>query len=350
MKNHPASAMASTGLLFLMLMSSSFLLYTVTSDDENKLQGEKTLDKAKYIAKEQKWESWASGAYHKPEMNINKAWDMLKTMLHSVKDAKDENEKMRLIEEFMKNYKNHLAKVDEEAKTAYDAASVMFQVHKKCIQNSMDYIQKDVLALIDNKKQRSDIAKEVYSFLVKKYDRQVKGNHTKIDLVKQTIGRCIKDSVSCHEVAQKLSKCTEAMEGKSVTQTYTAVHAYIRKGHASYKTEEEDEIIAATKDQTPPAVYIGKCKKYLGMKTNNFLVLIKSDEEIEKKDLCSKMNCGGKERGKCVKMKDVFLAMCECKMPYYGEDCEESLEDYKKNLKGEIEMEESGSNSVGSGQ
>ncbi|XDV25900.1 hypothetical protein PO909_029727 [Leuciscus waleckii] len=278
------------------------------------------------------------------------------------------------------------AKVDEEAKIAYKTASAMFQVHKKCIDNSMEYIKNDVETLIDNTKKSSDLAKEVCSFLVKEYDRydwmvvafktkksnkpfeslnshvlagftdktkggisvafarQVKGNHTKTALVKQTIGSCIKDSDKCHEVANKLRGCFEAKGGTSVTLPYTAVHAYLRKAHDSYntqeETDEEDEVSAAPEDQAP-AVYIGKCKKYLGPMSGKFVVLIKSDDEMEEKDPCSKLNCGGEERGKCVKVEGMFLAMCECKMPYYGEHCEESLEDYKKYLKGEKEMVES---------
>lgn len=177
--------------------------------------------------------------------------------------------------------------------------------------------------------------------------RQVKGTHTKTASVKQTIGRCIKDSVKCHEVEKKLRECTETMEGKSVTRTYTAVHAYLRKAHDSYNTKEETdegyEVSAAPEDQTPH-VYIGKCEKYLGLGKGKFVVLIKSDEEIMTEDPCSKLDCGGAGRGKCVKVKGMFLAMCECKMPYYGEHCEESLEDYKKHLEGKIEVAKSSSN------
>lgn len=409
---------------------------------------------------EQKWETWASGAYHKPEIKINIAWTKFNTMLHSVMEAKDDKEKERHEKEFLETYSKYEpatktlhalltakgttfinplgnllaehvkchekdireytvfiykliykantmnefyynlkgikseARVDEEAKIAYDAASIMFQIHKKCIINSMDFIKKDVETLIDKTKTRTELAKEVWSFLVKEYDRydwmvvafktkksnrpikslnshiltgftevtkegisvavarQMKGTHTKTTSVKQTIGRCIDESVKCHKVAKKLSECTETMEGTPVTQTYTAVHAYIREAHDSYstkeETDEEDEVSAAPEDQETqtPAVYIGKCKKYLGLMKGKFVVLIKSDEEIEATDPCSKLNCGGEERGKCVKVENMFLAMCECNSPYYGEHCEESLEDYKKYLKGEIVVESTQHNTI----
>ncbi|CAM4572559.1 unnamed protein product [Leuciscus chuanchicus] len=351
-------SMASAGLLFLMLMSSFFLVSISTkiiSSDDQKQQQEKsskTSDKVKYVGK---------------------------VALKSVVTI------MAAVGPFMSGIESQ-AKVDEEAKIAYKTASAMFQVHKKCIDNSMEYIKNDVETLIDNTKKSSDLAKEVCSFLVKEYDRydwmvvafktkksnkpfeslnshvltgftdktkggisvafarQVKGNHTKTALVKQTIGSCIKDSDKCHEVANKLRGCFEAKGGTSVSLPYTAVHAYLRKAHDSYNTPEETdedyEVSAAPEDQAP-AVYIGKCKKYLGPMSGKFVVLIKSDEEMEEKDPCSKLNCGGEERGKCVKVEGMFLAMCECKMPYYGEHCEESLEDYKKYLKGEKEMVES---------
>uniref|UniRef100_A0A8C1RUX3 EGF-like domain-containing protein n=1 Tax=Cyprinus carpio TaxID=7962 RepID=A0A8C1RUX3_CYPCA len=397
---------------------------------------------------EQKWDSWASGAYHKPELDIDVAWKTYTTLLQSLRKAKDDEEMERHKKEFRKAYEKYepatktlhsllfdkgvsfryplgdllakhvncheknireytvliykliykgntmnefyyklkdtksVAKADEMAGIAYDTASVMFQVHMQCIKNSMDYVKKDVKSLIDQKKARSELAKEVWSFLVKEYDRydwmvvafiskksqheilkflnshvlsgftpveegivtvavarQVKGTHTKALLVKQAIGRCIDEKVQCNKVAKKLAECSELVEGKPVSQTYTAVHAYLRDAHDSQdaqKEQEEDyDVNAAPEDSPDQYIYKGKCKKFKFLQ-GKFVVLIKSDEEIMTKDPCSKLDCGEKEKkGTCVRIKDMFLAACECNNPYYGQNCEESLDDYKKLLTGD---------------
>ena len=65
-------------------------------------------------------------------------------------------------------------------------------------------------------------------------------------------------------------------------------------------------------------------------KKGKFVVLIKSEEEILNINLCVKLNnCGGKEKGICMPLQDVFVATCVCKYPYYGEQCEKSI---KKDL------------------
>ncbi|XP_052424588.1 uncharacterized protein LOC127967866 [Carassius gibelio] len=411
---------------------------------------------------EQKWNSWASGVYHKPELDIDVAWKTYTTLLKSLREAKDDEEMERLKKEFEKAYKKYEsatktlhsllikkgvsfthplgdllaehvncheknireytvliykliykantmnefyyklkntesdAKAEEMAKIAYDAASVMFQVHMQCIKKSMDYVKKDITKLIDQKKARSELAKEVWSFLVKAYDRydwmvvafiskksqhqkvkflnshvlsgftpveegivtvavarQVKGTHDKAALVKQAIGRCINEDVLCYKVAKKLTECNELVEGKPVSQTYTAVHAYLRDAHDSQdaqKEQEEDYDANAAPEESPDKyIYRGKCKKFPLLK-GKFVVLIKSDEEIMTKDPCSKLDCGEKEkRGSCVGMKDMFLAVCECNKPYYGQNCEESLDDYKKNLMAKTAVLDRKHRLVGSG-
>uniref|UniRef100_A0A673FYA5 EGF-like domain-containing protein n=1 Tax=Sinocyclocheilus rhinocerous TaxID=307959 RepID=A0A673FYA5_9TELE len=395
---------------------------------------------------EQKWDSWASGDFHKPEKHIDLAWDKYTTLSQSLWKAKDDAEMERHKKDFRKAYEKYEpatktlhnllvkkgvsfryplgdalaehanchekdiraytvfiykliykgntmneyyyklkniesdARSDEMASIAYNISSVMFQVHMQCIEKSMDYVIKDVKSLTDQKKSRSDLAKEVWSFLVKAYDRydwmvvafiskkskhtilkflnshnlsrftpveegivtvavarQVKGNHTLALKVKQAIGRCIDESVLCYKVAKKLSECSELVKGKPVSQTYTAVHAYIRDAHdsqnAKKKQDEDYDVSAAPEDSPDQYIHKGKCQKSPGVKGGKFVVLIKSDEEIMTNDPCSKLNCGEKKkRGSCVSIKGMFLAACECKMPYYGQNCEESLDDYKKVL------------------
>ncbi|XP_016338113.1 uncharacterized protein LOC107685894 [Sinocyclocheilus anshuiensis] len=352
---------------------------------------------------EQKWNSWASGAYYKPEKHIDLAWDKYTTMLQSLWKAKDDAEMERHKKDFRKAYEKYEtatktlhkllvkegvsfryplgdalaehvnchekdmraytvfiykliykgntmneyyyklkniesdARADEMASIAYNISSVMLQVHMQCIKNSMDYVKKDVKTLIDQKKARSDLAKEVWSFLVKTYDRydwmvvafitkksqhtivkflnshvlsgftpveegivtvavarQVKGKHTLALKVKQAIGRCIDESVLCYKVAEKLAKCSELVKGKPVSQTYTAVHAYLRDAHDSQnaqKEQDEDYDVSAAPEDSPDLyIYKGKCKKFPYFK-GKFVVLIKSDEEIMTNDPCSKLDC-----------------------------------------------------------
>lgn len=398
---------------------------------------------------EQKWDTWASGAYHKPEKNIEVAWMSYKTLVRSLILAKDDNERKRHTDEFMKTYLkyepatktlytfltakgtslisdlgqmlaqhvkchekelrqyivfiNELiykgntmnqfyyklkniqsgAKVEEEARIAYDCASAMFKTHKYCISHSMDYIKKDVESLIDKTKKRQALAQEVRSFLEKMYDsydwmvvafitksskhtiikslnshvlsgftevtkggvsvavaRQVKGTNSKAGEVKKAIDRCFAKSVPCYKVAEKLSECKETVEGIPVSQTYTAVHAYTRKAHDSHNAKEAPDEVSANPENPlaqTPYIYTGKCEKSPLVKGGKFVVMIKSDKEMMTKDPCSNLNCGeDQSRGRCVRAENIFMAMCECKWPYYGQHCELSLEDYKKKLQTEI--------------
>lgn len=391
---------------------------------------------------EQKWDSWESATYHKPEKNIEVAWTKFKTLSQSLTQATNGNDDTKLDshkELFKKEYAKYEpatktlhtlltakgvsfikplgdllaehvncheknlreytvlilklfykanimnqfyyaltntqseARIDEESKITYEASLSMFKMHMQCINNSLDYIKKDVTALIDKTKKHSELAKEIWLFLVEVYDRydwmvvafvnkksshetlkslnrhvmsgftvvtkntisvavarQVKGKHTKAALVNQAIGRCIDESVLCYNVAEKLQECTETMEGIPVSRTYTAVHAY--RKHADDSQNLPDEVYAAPEEREDKYIYKGKCKKSPGVKGGKFVVLIKSDEEIMTKDPCSKVDCGGNNKGTCVRFNGNFLAGCECKLPYYGQNCEESLDDYKKAL------------------
>lgn len=383
----------------------------------------------------QKWDTWASGAYHKPEMKIHTAWTIFNTFLNTLPQAKDDDEKKRHTDEFINAYSKYepatknlhkllttkgttfisnlgdmlaqhvkchekdireynvfiskliymgntmnqvyytlkkitsAARIAEEAQITYESASVMFQIHKYCIINSTDFIQKDVVGLMDNTKDRQKLAEKVRSELAVMYDRydwmvvafitknskhkiietqnkhilsgftevtkgevsvavarQVKGNHTKASKVKKAIDPCFAKSVLCYKVPKTLGACGGFVGRIPVSQTYTAVHAFISEGHDSYNAQE------VQKDAKTPYIYTGKCNKSPGIKGGKFVVLIKSDEEMMTTDPCSELDCGGSQKGECVRVENTSLAMCECKLPYYGQNCEQSLEDYKKEL------------------
>uniref|UniRef100_A0A8C4F8C2 EGF-like domain-containing protein n=1 Tax=Dicentrarchus labrax TaxID=13489 RepID=A0A8C4F8C2_DICLA len=266
--------------------------------------------------------------------------------------------------------------VNQEAQIAYDSASVMFQIHKNCISHSMKYVITDVKGLIDNTKNRQELAKTIRSFLSEAYDRyewmvvafitknsghkrsrslnkhvltgftdvpkgdvtvsvarQVKGTYTQAGKVIQAIKSCISRSVVCYKVEKTLRECQQHVNRLHVSQTYTAIHAYRKNGHDSYDAKE-DEVYADPENPSAkaPYIYTGECQKSPGVKGGKFVVMIKSDEEMMTRDPCSKLNCGGPQRGTCFRMVDTFVAMCECKLPYYGKNCEQNLEDYKRAL------------------
>lgn len=286
------------------------------------------------------------------------------------------------------------ARNDEMKKNVYEAMTAMFEIQKQCIDSSMTYVKQDVKPLIDKSKKRDDLAQEVWDFLQKTYDRydwmvvgfitkksrhktiktlnkhvltgfqdvsteritvavsrQVKGTQSKVQEVSTAIEKCIKKKVLCYKVEETLRTCGEKVAGIPMSQTYTAVHAYIKKAHQSIKKKEgnrkanvkdqaddEDEVSAAPEnpsDQTP-YIYTGECEKSPGVKHGKFVVLIKSDEEMMGKDPCAKQDCGQRKgRGKCVKMKDMFLGICRCNYPYYGLHCENDINDYAIELEKE---------------
>ncbi|XP_029944830.1 uncharacterized protein LOC115386587 [Salarias fasciatus] len=277
------------------------------------------------------------------------------------------------------------ARVDEESKIAYDSALVMFQTHKKCIFDSIEYVKKDVETLINSIKHRSKLAEDVRKFLDNTYDRydwmvvafiaknskhriletlnkhvlagftivtkgdvsvavarQVKGTHTKASRVTEAIQGCVPEKTLCYKVREKLDECATDVKISSnvkvpVPSTYSAVHAYIHKAHDSHNAQDVDEEMVNPEQYSPqtPYIYRGSCEKSPGVKNGKYVVLIKSDEELESKDPCAKLNCGGSQRGQCVPVPKLFLAMCQCSHPFYGKNCEKNLEDYKKELQRE---------------
>lgn len=268
--------------------------------------------------------------------------------------------------------------IKELAEFAYKAGSVMFEIHKHCISNVSKYVEKDVVQLISQSKHRLKQAHDIWAFLAKTYDiydwmvvvfltkhssypdwrsfnkhtltrftevnkdgvtvavvRQVKGTHTHADKVKRAIPRCFGKMLDCHKIGETLEKCEQAvegLEGVKVPKSYSAVHAYIDRPHASQDAKPApDEVYANPMDNTIPYIYTGDCKKYKVNKNGKFVVLIKSDEEMTNQDPCKKKECGG-QRGTCLQLQGTFIGVCECKAPYYGESCEDSLENYKKEF------------------
>lgn len=293
-----------------------------------------------------------------------------------------------IMNQFYEKVQNIQSKVniDEQADIAYNASLVMFNVHKKCIIDSLKYVEKDVMERIDSKKTRQDLCNEVWSFLNKVYDkydwmvvayvckhsdhhifeslkshvvakftkvmvkdgvcvavaRQVKGTQTKAATIAKVISKCVPKSVQCYKVEATLSKCQENIElqGRSipVSETYTAVHSYTSpeahdKHGAQEAPESDDEYSVGSPDHTS-YIYTGDCKRSRASTKahHKYVVLIKSEEEIVKKDPCHGWDCGGEDRGSCIRIEGMFLALCECKRPYYGLHCDESLEDYKREL------------------
>ncbi|CAK6984789.1 uncharacterized protein LOC124073953 [Scomber scombrus] len=376
--------------------------------------------------KEQKWDTWAS-VYAKYETKIDTKWNNFKDLVKVFGMKEKEKEWNKKIDEFITQYKpdavnefanlltkdnaafitdfgklisdhvnchekdvkvlievinnliyqgvtmNHfyythkkMNEVDKLAKKAYEVSSNMFQIHKKCIINSMKYVEEDVRKLIDES-DKSQQAKKIRVFLEEayvRYDwtvvvfntknsghkkskfmnshflsgftevtnsnkltaavaRQLKGKHSKVRSVSEDIKNCVKDSVLCKNVKTKLKECN------AITDHYSAIHVFKAKG------DRHD-----SKGETPN-FYEGTCSVSPGIKTGMFIVFIKSDEEIEKKDPCSTMECGDETKGKCVVLEKTLIPVCECKKPYYGEKCEESLDKYKEDMNKELPKSQS---------
>lgn len=53
---------------------------------------------------EQKWDSWTSGAYHKPEKDIEVAWNKFQTLLGSLDESRDEATRKRHRNDFITSY------------------------------------------------------------------------------------------------------------------------------------------------------------------------------------------------------------------------------------------------------
>lgn len=281
---------------------------------------------------------------------------------------------------------NGVPEAGELAQKAFESISLMYQIHKDCIINADKYIKQDILGIIENSSNRKQLAKDVRMHLEKAYSRydwiavafitrhskhtskfrkpanlhtvtsffevtkgevsvavarQLKGSHSKATAVRQAIEKCVPKSTACNQVEDKLRGCAEAVDRVKVGETITAVHAYIDKAHDSFNALDakqapeplqEDESVDPDTASTVPYVYTGKCTKYFIFPLGHYRVLIKSDEEIQKVDPCSKKQCGGPGKGKCVVLEKTLVAVCECEAQRYGVHCEDSVDGYKDNM------------------
>ncbi|XP_068565621.1 uncharacterized protein [Cebidichthys violaceus] len=267
---------------------------------------------------------------------------------------------------------NTHASVNTAVQIASQSASALIKSHQRCLSHSSAYIERDIFERIDDTKKHREIEDSVREFLVKTYDRydwmvvafttkyskrdlpflnlhtfsgftevqrgtvtvaaakQVKGHHTKAAAVKRAVKKCLPEEAKCClNVVKKLEKCQETIFGKPLFQTFTAVHGYKLKNHASTNDVEAPDDYDFPESSSLPFLFMGKCGVL-----SKYMVFIKSDEELRGKEhLCSNVNCG--ENGKCVVVPETFIAMCECRYPYFGERCDMSLESYKRLLQQE---------------
>lgn len=448
-----ANAMPVVGSVFTLVMTIVIVVDKNVNDrsllKDIKEQFDQIDAKLDHYHMEQKWNIWAAGVYHKPELDIRLAWTEYKTLLGSLAEAKNDDEFKRhqksfidsylkyenapremgeLLKKTGKSFINNLgdelaehvkchekeileytyliltlifkgnmmnryyyklkdieskAREDEMEMNVYEAMTAMFEIQKQCIAHSMTYVLQEIKPFIDKHEKRDDLVQEIQSFLQDAYDnydwmvvgfitlksshkifkirnkhvltgfqnvstqritvavaRQLKGTHEKSHKVGEVISKCIPESVPCYKVADTLSTCDRTLDGISVSQTYTAVHAYIEKAHQSINANELNT--KAQKAQSSlPYIYTGKCHS---LPTHGrFVVLIKSDDEIMKNDPCAKLDCEEKKRGRCVRVEvehphgHMLRAMCQCIHPYYGLHCENKIKDYEIELNKEAE-------------
>ncbi|KAM7387650.1 hypothetical protein PAMA_009998 [Pampus argenteus] len=269
-------------------------------------------------------------------------------------------------------------KADELAKDLYDAIDAIVQIRKDCLSSLDNYITEDVRKLIDEKKTNNDLAKAIrvsleetyyrYDWMVvafktknvqhrflpvgKKHafsgftevpkgevtvavGRQAKGTHSKAEDISKIIKTCVKDSDLCKSVPDILNKC--AIKLDSIVHAYTSGdHDVSSSTNAQNMDDDSISLYENFENRLPTSVkpyfYMGTCAKQLvKIKTGRFVVLIKSDEEIDEVDPCKDEQCSGK--GKCVVLKNTLIPVCECHDGYYGDNCEESLANLKAVLK-----------------
>uniref|UniRef100_A0A3P8Q622 EGF-like domain-containing protein n=1 Tax=Astatotilapia calliptera TaxID=8154 RepID=A0A3P8Q622_ASTCA len=359
-----ASVVPVVGAVFSLLMTIAILIDEHVNDKsllkDIKEEFEKIDLKLEKHHRELKWNIWAAATYSKPEMKIRTAWTEYKTLLGSLAGAKDQDERKRheksfieayskyekapremgeLLKKTGKSFVNNLgdelaeyvkchekeiieytyliltlifkgnmmnqfyyrlkniqseARNDEMKKNVYEALAAMFEIQKQCIDSSMTYVKQDVKPLIDKSKKRDDLAQEVWDFLQKTYDRydwMVVGFITK---------------KSRHKTIKTLNKHVKAHQSIKAKEANP-------KAKIEDPADDEDEVNAAPEnpsDQTP-YIYTGEYP-------------------------CAKQDCGQRKgRGKCVKMKDMFLGICQCNYPYYGLHCENDINDYAIELEKE---------------
>ncbi|XP_015260325.1 PREDICTED: uncharacterized protein LOC107104754 [Cyprinodon variegatus] len=280
---------------------------------------------------------------------------------------------------------------DRLAKKAREISEAMFKIQVNCMSDPDPYVKLNVEERIDDSQDRKVLAENIRKYLdtiYYRYDwivvaflkddeehknrfnkwrkkhfltgfsetskgktsvafaKQAKGNHKKTTEVTDVLKKCYNKVVSCDKVTRTLESCKEQVGNAKLKDTYSVIHAYFKKHshkHESVLSLDAAEAPSADEfnpdvDQPIPYTYTGKCSfnivgKLDGPTSGKFRVLIKSDEERMKVDPCKNVDCGEKEkRGKCVEVKSARIGLCECHEKYYGERCEESLEDYKKSL------------------
>ncbi|MEQ2172024.1 hypothetical protein GOODEAATRI_016653, partial [Goodea atripinnis] len=289
---------------------------------------------------------------------------------------------------FYNRFNNIATNEDNLANKAHDISAAMFQIHKNCISDPDPYVELDVKDRIKESVKRKELAVNIRMYLDSTYNKynwmvvafltdnsnhtsiftkwrnrhiltgftvaeigktsvavakQAKGNYKKTVQVKNAIKECYDKTVTCDKVKAKLDNCAKEVDGIKVKDMYSAIHAYIHKKHDSARALEvveapTEEYLDSQAQHNIPYIYTGECSliSILGkidvLNIGHFRVLIKSDEEWMKVDPCKDVKCGGKQRGKCVPVKNALIGLCQCQKGYYGESCEENMEDYKKSF------------------
>ncbi|XP_043955751.1 uncharacterized protein LOC122821693 [Gambusia affinis] len=276
---------------------------------------------------------------------------------------------------------------DDLVDKARDISVAMFHIHKNCISKPDEHVKLEIKEKIDESISRKSLAQNIMMYLTKTYDRydwmvvafltknskgetfftkwknrhtlsgftevqkgktsvafakQVKGNHNKAAEMIKVIKECYNEKQLCSNVKEKLDGCVTKTGEPKVIDMYSAIHAYIHKKHDAAAALEAEDIpsegyFLPEEQQTLPYIYTGTCSiSFLGsaniLPYGRFRVLLKSDEELMNKSPCEGINCGGPDRGKCVEVKNARIGLCECEKKYYGENCEETIEEYKKKV------------------
>jgi len=235
--------------------------------------------------------------FSKNKENVEKD---VRAMLEKVKDEKRKKKAVKIMEDLEEKYKR------------YDWVVIVYK--------TMHAIKKVVMKPIV-----SGFKTTTGSELNVAVARQLVGPHKQTKAIKTKFDMC-RTSIK----KKPCSKLEKTLKGCGLTDMYKAIHSYYNwyDGSAGPKnapktvTEKEEDDFADVEgntdrdDEEVDYIFKGTC----GKTRSSFKVIIKSDQELDTFNPCTKLDC--KNGGKCVTLIDFTLAKCECVPYYWGEFCE----------------------------
>uniref|UniRef100_A0A3P8Y7X4 EGF-like domain-containing protein n=1 Tax=Esox lucius TaxID=8010 RepID=A0A3P8Y7X4_ESOLU len=239
------------------------------------------------------------------------------------------------------------AKVKESVTQYYNVTQALKKTYLYCIENFKTFMINDV-KVIGNSKffEMNELATEVREFLNNKYNwydwivvvynKDDDGSHeinffTKIPLEKFIVAVSFSESGS-HYIGNTIKEYTSDCV-KNIKCSMTEVlnnlpecaYKFSRYGPSTFKLAINQ--IAAIHVSQKNYGYSEHPEPLLRKNCYNgfFSVYVKSDNQIREPNLCSSnTDCGN---GQCKTILDISLTICDCNEGFYGEKCENNIQD-----------------------